>query len=483
MVVNGARSPGRLAIRADDPSLTPYAGLAISGELVRGLRLVELVDAELAAVDRVAPVKQRRRGLSPGQLTVAIAEAQLVGAECFDDIEVLRSDEALAPWRAVAATPSAPTARQLAYRFKPTHIRAVERGLARCGNELDRKLGRDAGEQVTFDLDATESVVYGQRKQGTGRSRLGHLAYNSYVVTWAQRGRALTSDLKGGNQARVKATQSLTMLGRAERLLPAEHGQITVRGDSGFYSIELMMGLRKRRMRFTLSAPRTSLMWTKLGEIAQDAWVDATCMRGAQVAELPFIPDGWKHEPLRLIVRRVPVTAAELLAGSPKARRRKTIPPEQLQMVLDGQLDSTFAYSFIVTDIPAGAKTAVEVEHFHRQRAQIEERFKDAKLGQALRHLPSGKLAANRVWLCCALLALNICAWVCDISPAAAASGTAPDHTPLRRHAKTLRHLLFCVPGRIVRTARQTILRLPEGFPHFEIFNATYHAAVALPGP
>ncbi len=36
-----------------------------------------------------------------------------------------------------------------------------------------------------------------------------------------------------------------------------------------------------------------------------------------------------------------------------KRRRRKTIPPEQLQMVLDGELDSTFAYSFIVTDIPA----------------------------------------------------------------------------------------------------------------------------------
>jgi hypothetical protein len=484
MIINGGRSPGRLVIRADDPSLTPYAGLAIAGELARKLRLVELVDAELAALDRVAPVKQRRRGLSPGELTVAIAEAQLIGAECFDDIEVLRCDEALAPWRAVAGTPSAPTARQLAYRFKPSHIRAIERAGARCGNDLDRKLGRDPGEQVTFDLDATESVVYGRRKHGTGRSRLGHLAYNSYVVTWAQRGRALTSDLKGGNQARIKAANSLTMIGRAERLLPQEHGQITVRGDSGFYSVELMTGLRKRRMRFTISATRTSVMWAKLGELGESAWVDVTCMRGAQVAELPLIPEGWKHEPLRLIVRRVPVTAAELLAGSPKARRRKTIPPEQLQMVLDGQLDSTFAYSFIVTDIPATENTTVEVEHFHRQRAQIEERFKDAKLGQALRHLPSGKLAANRLWLCCALLALNITAWVCDISPAAGASGTAPDeNTPLRRHAKTLRHLLFCVPARIVRTARQTILRLPEGFPHFEIFNATYHAALALPGP
>ncbi|MGE5764921.1 MAG: transposase [Mycobacterium leprae] len=349
----------------------------------------------------MAPVKQRRRGLSPGALAVAIAEAQLVGADCFDDIELLRADRALAPFRIVADTPSAPTARQLAYRFKPSHIHAIERAAARCGNELDRRLGRDPCEDVTFDLDATETVVYGRRKRGTGRSRSGQLAYNSYVVSWAQRGRALTGELKGGNQARITATQSLTLLGRAERLLPCEHGQITVRGDSGFYAVELMTGLRERRMRFTLSATRTSVMWAKLAEIPDDAWHEAIDMHGAEVAELAFTPEGWKHEPLRLIVRRVPVTAAELLAGSPKARRRKTIAPQQLQMVLDGQLDSTFAYSFIVTDIPAAEKTTTTVEHFHRQRAQIEERFKDAKLGHALRHLPSGKLAANRLWLCC----------------------------------------------------------------------------------
>ena len=186
---------------------------------------------------------------------------------------------------------------------------------------------------------------------------------------------------------------------------------------------------------------------------------------------------------MRLIVRRVPVTAEELRQGNPKARRRKTIPPEQLQMVLDGQLDSTYAYSFILTDIPAREKTTAELEYLHRQRAQIEERFKDVKLGHALRHLPSRDLNANRLWLCCCLLALNICAWVCDITPAAGASGTAPKRTPLRRHAKTLRHLLFCVPARIIRTSRQTITRLPDGFPHLEIFKATYHAALALPGP
>lgn len=484
MAANPGTGPGRILFRADDPSLTPYAGLAISGELVRGLRLVELVDAELVRAVRVPPVKQRARGLSPGGLAVAVAEGQLAGSECFDDLEDVRADQAGAVLRAVSASPSAPAARQLAYRFKPAHIRAIERGIARAGNDLDRRLGREAGEAVTFDLDATETKVYGHKKQGTGRSRHGHLAYNSYVVTWAQRGRALTSELRAGNQARIKAQESGVMLHRAKRLLPEGHGQVTVRGDSGFYAVELMTGCRKRNMRFSFSATRTSLMWSKLTEIDESAWVDAIDMHGAQVAEIPFTPNGWEHEPLRLIVRRVPVTAQELNATSPKARRRKTIPPGQLQMVLDGQLSSTYAYSFIVTDIPASEKTTTRVEHFHRHRAQIEERFKDAKLGEPLRHLPSGKLAANRLWLACCLLALNITAWVCDISPAASASGQATDpDTPLRRHAKTLRRLLFCVPGRIVRTARQTIVRLPANLPHYELFNTTYQAALTLPAP
>jgi len=480
---NDATGPGRLQIRADDRSLTPYAGLAVSGELVRGVGLVELVDAELGTVRRAAPVKARARGLSAGELAVSIAECQLAGAECFDDIEDVRADRAGAPLRAVACTPSAPTARQLAKRFRRSHIQAIERGVARAGERLDRELGRDLSEAVTIDLDATETEVYGRRKQGAARSRTGALAYNSYVATWAQRGRALSSELRGGNESKISARQSAAIVRRAIRLLPAEHGQVSVRGDSGFYAVALMNSLRKQGARFTLSAPRTATMWRALGQIAEDAWTDAIDMRGAQVAEIAFTPQGWEHEPLRLIVRRVAVSAQEIRAGSPKARRRSTIPADQLQMVLDGRLASTFAYSFIVTDIPAAEKTSTEVEHFHRQRAQIEERFKDAKLGQALRHLPSGDVNANRLWLACALIALNITALLCDISPAAAASGNAPHNTPLRRHAKTLRRLMICVPARIVRTARQIIVRLPEGFRHANVFRATYHAAHALPGP
>ncbi len=143
--------------------------------------------------------------------------------------------------------------------------------------------------------------------------------------------------------------------------------------------------------------------------------------------------------------------------------------------------DHVYGYSFILTDIHD--RKAGWVEHFHRHRAQIEERLKDAKLGQALRRMPCADLNANRTWMTATLTALNLTAMVCDLSPAAAASGKAPADAPLRRTAKTLRTLLFCVPARIIHSARQTILRLPAGYGHTDTLSATYHAALALPAP
>jgi hypothetical protein len=477
-VVHGDRGPGRIVFRADDERLTPYAGLVCVGELARRTALVELIDAELETEGRAGPVKRRRRGTSGGELVVSLAESQLVGGACFDDIEELRADQAGAPFRAVARVPAAATALQLAKRFRRCLCQAVERGLARAGQRLDRALGRDPGEPVTIDLDATAIEVYGRGKQGASRNRSGQLSFAPHVAIWAQRGRALTGELVAGNREKLPARQAAVICRRALRLLPAGHGPVTFRIDSAYYALDLLKALRAKAARFTVSVPRTSAMWSALERI--DAWEPATGMPGAEVAETTYTPEGWKHEPLRLIVRRRCFSAREL-SNSPRARRLRTINPEQLQLALAGKIASVYGYSFILTDIHD--RPAADVEHFHRHRAQIEERLKDAKLGQPLRRLPSGDINANRAWLTAVICALNLSAMLCDLSPLAAASGTAPDGAPLRRHAKTLRRALLCVPARITHHARMTTFRLAAGYRHLAALQATWAAAYALPPP
>ncbi|MGO9974204.1 MAG: transposase [Solirubrobacteraceae bacterium] len=303
-----------------------------------------------------------------------------------------------------------------------------------AGEALDRALGRDLGEPVTVDLDATQVTVYGRKKDGAARCRTGQMSYARHIAFWAQRGRALCAELVGGNRERLTGREYAQIASRALALLPAGHGPVTMRIDSAYYAIALLERLREEQTRFTVSVPRTQAMWNALTKIPENAWAPALGMDGAQVSETTYRPGGWKHEPLRLIVRRVPFTARQItrLKGS---RRLATIHPKQLQMALDGQLDSLYGYSFILTDIYH--HHTAWIEHFHRHRAQIEERLKDLRLGQALRHLPSADINANRVWLTAAMLAINLTAYCCDLSPAAGASGAAPPRTPLRRHAAT----------------------------------------------
>ena len=69
----------------------------------------------------------------------------------------------------------------------------------------------------------------------------------------------------------------------------------------------------------------------------------------------PTRPAGWRHEPLRLIVRRVPFSAAEDRRRQPERPAAQDDPPDQLALALDGQVATVFGYSFILTDLPPTA--------------------------------------------------------------------------------------------------------------------------------
>jgi hypothetical protein len=467
----------RIEVVADDPSLTPFGGAAVVGELVRRLELIPALDRAIETAPRVGglrPVKQRARGCSPGQLLVAVAESQLCGGDSMLDLERLRADEAGAELRAVAEVPAASTACQLARRFRRSHLRAAEAAFAGCANGMDAQLGRTVDGPVTLDFDSTGVEVYGRNKPGAGVNYHGQLAYQPLLCAWAQRGRVLATELLAGHDS-TRGEEPRQMLRRALGYLPAGHGPVAARFDSGFYRVDLLADCRASGARFSISVPRSSAMWSALERIAEDAWTPAERLKDAEVAETTYAPSGWAHEPLRLIVRRVAHQAAAL-SDDPRARRKRTIPRDQLDLGLAGEADVVYGYSFILTDLPG---CAAAVEHHHRDRAQIEERIKDAKLGVSLRRLPLSDLDANRVCLACSALALNLLALLNDLM----FGPEPPGHLPRRRQAKFVRRMLLCVPARVIHHARQIILRLPAGLGSAPAFQAAYGAARGLAPP
>lgn len=458
-----------MEIVADDSSLTPFAGTLVVGEFCRRTGLVGRLDGEIAAAEGT-PVKVRRRGVSPGGLLVGLAESMLVGADSMLDLDRVRADRAAQPFRATEV-PAVSTATQLAHRFGEAHLHGAERAFAAVANAVDVQRGTaTAGEVVTLDMDSTQVEVYGPAKEGASRNYQGQLAYQPLLVTWAERDRIVAGDLLSGADA-TRDLRPIDLLDRALSLLPDGHGAVRARFDSGFYTYALMKACQEREVKFSISARRYPAMWARLDRIPAAAWEPALGMADTWVAETAFDTREWDGAPLRLLVRKS-AFAADRVGADGRARRRRTIPKDQLALADSGQLDTVHAYSFIVTDLPG---PAVEVEQFHRHRADIEERIKDAKLGVTLRRLPFGDLAANRVWQHCCALALNLASLLGEM-----VWGRHPDGRRIRRRAKAFRHAILLVVAKVVRHARQTRLRLPAGLPSADGFAAAYTACRQL---
>lgn len=265
---------------------------------------------------------------------------------------------------------------------------------------------------------------------------------------WAEAGLVLGADLGSGKSD--PRPQAPSLIKRAISALPVGLARPIIRADSGFFDKDVAQAALKSGADFAIVARRNPATWRACREVPEDSWQPAKDME-ADVAECTYRPSGWPAG-TRCVVRRVAVRPEDL-SGDTRSRRRRTIDPAQLALLEHGELGVAYAYSFICTNLDWDV---VEIESWFRMRALVEEKIKDAKLGAALRHLPSGFRAVNCTWMWSAFLALNISTWLqvlCGLD-------TGPDG---RAHGKRLRRELIAVPARVLRHARGFVVRVaPE---------------------
>jgi Transposase DDE domain group 1 len=454
-------------IGAPDPSVTSFSGMAAVTELIDRLGMIRLLDAV------VGPIKERDRGFTGGQLLVGMACAQLAGEEFLVGLDRYRADVA---GQVLAAVPGlcSTTAAGLARRFGDGQWRAVETGLGNIAAAALDILTAVApqraallSETVTIDLDTTDVEVYGRHKRGVAFNHQGQRVGRPHVATWAETATVLAADLMSGrDDPRPHAAE---LLRRALAALPAAArvGRIRLRADAGYFAGELARAALFAEVEFAIGAKRIAPLWRILDGVAETDWVDAIDMDRAQVAVAEYCPDWWPAA-TRLLIRRVRLdVTGGAVSADPRARRRRTLHPDQRALPLDelAAADAVYGYSFIVTnlDVTSGERAAA-VEHWYRHRTQVENIFRDAKLGAALRHLPSGYPQVNTAWMWGALLAASIAGWLHQLT--ATRSGARLFGHGLRggqAMIATLRHRLIRVPARLVRHAGTLTLRPPPG--------------------
>ncbi|MBA2473040.1 MAG: IS1380 family transposase [Pseudonocardiales bacterium] len=458
--VRGSRRAGKQVwVGAPDRSLTATSGVAALAEFVDRLRVVDTFDRGIGVI------KKRARGVTAGELLVAMAQSQLLGGDALVALDRQREDVAATELSAVPGLAST-TAGSLARRFGDSQLAGIETATADLTARAFGLLsaGRKAAlsGRVTVDMDSTDVEVYGSAKRGVAYNYAGQRAGRPHLATWAEAGLTVAAELLAGNDDVRPRAASLLRRGLAGipmqvRAQAAAHDRLRMRADAGYFTGDLANAAVAEGCDFAIAAKRNTAMWRAYAGIAEGDWVDAKTMPGAQVAAVDYAPAGWPVDTYT-IVRRVRVDA-EQISADPRSRRRRTIAPDQLTLALEGTATHAYAVSFIVTNIPIHhhsdkGETVRDVESWFRRRTDIEDRIREAKLGAALRRLPSGHATVNTVWMWAALLAGNLSTLLQAL--------TGIDQNG-RAHGARLRHQLLCVPARLIRHGRRLILRLPPG--------------------
>lgn len=471
----------RVRVGAPDPSLTRFSGMVAVTELVDRLAMIRLLDA---AIGRI---KDRDRGFTGGEMLIGMAAAQLAGEDFLVGLDRQREDVAgqlLAPVAGLSST----TAAGLARRFTDGQWHAVETGIGDIGAAVLAALPPERAAAlcatVTVDLDATDVEVYGRHKRGVAYNYQGRRCGRPHVATWAETATVLAADLMAGNED--PRPHAPALLRRALATLPAQAraGRVLLRADAGYFAGDLARAALLSGVEFAIGAKRIAPLWRLLGGVAETDWVDAIDMTGAQVAVAEYCPDWWPAA-TRLLIRRVRLDVdAGQVSADPRARRRRTLHPDQRALPVAELADlAVYAYSFVVTNLDVSTPDQMAtVEHWYRHRTQVENIFRDAKLGAALRHLPSGYPQVNKAWMWGALLAVSIAGWLHQLTATPGPGGGLLGHGVRDGQAMiaTLRHRLIRVPARLVRHAGALTLRLPPGHHLLEAVLARIRALPAM---
>jgi len=442
-----------------DPHLTPVAGLEAVRETDRVLGVTRALDAH------VGSLKTRNRGLSGGEAVMAMVRAQLAGEDFMVGLDRRRTDVAGELLEDVA-TPASTTWRSIAARFTPEAFTGIEEAIAQVNGEVLARVPASRGlsllKCVTLDGDATDIEVYGHSKEKAAHSYTGARILRGHFVSWAELGAPVAAELMGGVED--PRSNCVDLLERAVGNLPEGVGEIRTRYDAGYFADKLARACIRLNVRFAIGAKRTAPLMAQASRTAEREWLPAIGMADTEVAVVDYLPASWPEDAnITCIARRTRIPVDQIPTG--RARKRRTIPKDQLTLALGGGIDYVYGYSFILTDLTTSdpedcedtdrGQTIAEVEYWYRHRTDIEALNKDAKYGAALRHMPSATHTVNTVWMWCALLACALSSWTQEI--------THLDHHNGRGRRTLARFCrdLIRIPARITQGGRTLTLRPP----------------------
>lgn len=452
-----AQMPAISGIEAAPRDITAFAGLRVVGEVVNRLGLRDIINAHLS-------VKQRARGYEVADFILALGILQLCGTSVLDDLDRLRDDAELLGILGMRV-PASTTAGDFLRKVTPGHIRQFEKlqraALAAAHDRLPAVAAAHAGE-LTIDCDSTFAEVYGHQ-QGADRVHGGDIAFHPHFAFVGETREVLRGLFRRGRSHPTGTGDELiAFVKEAFASLPGEPAVRRFRGDSAYCIGKFMQWLQSEGVEFAVTARMLPNMQEKIAALPESAWTPepggragdgGTWNRPSAKLHAPEIAEfehDYRSDDGSTIAVRIVV------------RRRRSADPQK--MIGD---TGTVLHAIATTrrDLPA-----TDLLAWADDRANAENMVRELKSDLGACDAGLYQFFANATVMHTGMLAYNLISWLRLI-----ASELGEDEAA-RWQARSWRARLFTLPGYLVRSGRQVMLRIAATTPVLALLTGLVHA-------
>jgi Transposase DDE domain group 1 len=438
-----ANSTRRVVVESGGTGVVAHVGLHALGCFADRLGLGDALSGCIPWAGNGFPIHDRGKVLVQSALMIA------GGGESCLDIEHLRVGGDL-----FGSVPSDTTVFRTFHEISSSARRDIADAVAEVRAEVWSRSQATTGKApVMLDIDASLVEIHSENKEQAAPTFKGGFGFHPMFCFADCTGETLSALLRPGNAGSNTVADHIAVLDGAVGQLPEHIGsghhagddpalvdhKVVVRADSAGCTEGFLAACRDRNVGFFVSAKSntqvTAAIFDAIG--VEEAWLaaltqDGETKDGAAVAELTSLIDGAKlPSGTRLIVRREPL--------HPGAQRS-----------LFPSLE--YRYWGFYTDQHGDPRDLDVTMRAHAHVEQHIARLKDS----GLTRFPFTSFEANSNWLMAVAMSADLVRWFQLLCM----NGTWTHARP-----KALRWGIFHTPGRLVRRARQQIVRIIDGWP------------------
>jgi len=355
--------PFKLEITKDE--VTPHAGLAVFGEFCHAMGLPQMVDREL-------PCPGSGAGYLPWQFVEPLLLMLHGGGRALEDMRQIRMDTGLRELLRMDVVPSSDATGDW--------LRRMGAGAGLCGlgsvnrQIVRRALNRDATDEYTLDIDATQIVA---EKRDAKRTYKGEIGYMPMLGVLAENGLAVGDEFREGNDS--PGARNLEFIEYCVSRMPRGKRIAHLRSDSAAYQARIFDWCEQNNASFAVGADLDSAVMEAIARIPEQEWRE---YQDGQVAETIHAMNRG-NKAFRLVVIRRPI-----------------------QRDLFWEEDPRLRYKVIASNREESSEETIA---WYNQRGEaMENRIKELKLGFGMDRMPCGEIEANAVFFRIGVLAYNL---------------------------------------------------------------------------